>query len=313
MSIHFIKAGLETSIQDLGRFGQMHNGISQSGAMDPIAMQMANWLVSNPLDSPVIEITLMGPTVQFKSAMSIAICGAQFVCYLNDSLVPNDETIQVNKDDVLSFKKLQNGIRAYLAFSGIIATGQGGLKPVLDSYSTHLTANFGGYHGRSFKDNDMLIINHCQQPEVRIIATQFKLHYSGNYLLRCVPSVESESFNEEQCNSFYSQSFTITPASNRMGIRLFAKPIIFEKPIQIISSGLTQGSIQIPPSGQPIISSVDGQTIGGYPRIANVISADLPILGQLKAKDKVRFVLIDSMQAAEIFTAKQCYLDLYSQ
>jgi len=155
MSMKFIKAGLETSIQDLGRFGQMHNGISRSGAMDPVAMQMANWLVSKPLDAAVIEITLLGPIIQFTSSMRIAICGAQFNCSINGKAIINDETITVHSGDILTFKKLQNGFRAYLAFSSKLPNDNANVKSILGSYSTHLIANFGGYKGRAFENNDL--------------------------------------------------------------------------------------------------------------------------------------------------------------
>ncbi len=115
MGMKFIKAGLETSIQDLGRIGHMQNGISRSGAMDPVAMQMANWLVSKPLNSAVIEITMLGPIIQFSFSMRIAICGAQFNCSINGKPIKNDKTITVHAGDILTFKKLQKGLRAYLA------------------------------------------------------------------------------------------------------------------------------------------------------------------------------------------------------
>jgi len=311
MSMKFIKAGLETSIQDLGRFGQMHNGISRSGAMDPVAMQMANWLVSKPLDAAVIEITLLGPIIQFTSSMRIAICGAQFNCSINGKAIINDETITVHSGDILTFKKLQNGFRAYLAFSSKLPNDNANVKSILGSYSTHLIANFGGYKGRAFENNDYLEMIHTELPSVKKIPLDLKYYYSGNYILRTVPSVESSQYNEQQLKQFYSQQFTITPASNRMGIRLGGVPVAYGQAIDISSCGLTQGSIQVPPSGQPIISSVDGQTSGGYPRIANVISADLSILGQLKSGDKVRFSLIEKELARDIVIEKQARLDLH--
>jgi len=125
-----------------------------------------------------------------------------------------------------------------------------------------------------------------------------------------VPSIESSQYNEEHIEQFYSQQFTITPASNRMGIRLGGIPVAYGQVIEITSCGLTQGSVQVPPSGQPIISSVDGQTSGGYPRIANVISADLSILGQLKTGDKLRFSIIEKKLARDIILEKETRLNL---
>ena len=287
MSMHFIKAGLQTSIQDRGRHGLMHQGISNSGAMDSNSMKLANWLVDKPVDSPLIEITLIGPKIRFEKPMSIAICGAQFDLYLNGNLVFNNEIIQIKKEDILEFGRLQQGAGAYIAFSGELQ-----LVPLLDSYSTHLTAKFGGFDNQKIENQDRLEITSSTLLSSKTIAAENEVFYSGNYLLRCTHSVESERFNQQQSKQFFTQRYRVTPECNRMGIKLSGEALEFEKYFDITSCGLTQGSIQVPPSGQPIISSVDGQTIGGYPRIANVISADLPILGQLKAGDQINFTLV---------------------
>jgi biotin-dependent carboxylase-like uncharacterized protein len=296
----FIKGGLLTSIQDLGRRGQMHLGIAQSGAMDPDSMRMANWLVGKPLDSAVFEITLSGPIIRFTENMSIAICGADFAIKLNEKTVSNDKSIHVLAGDSLIFGRLKKGCRAYLAFSGELD-----LQPILSSYSTHLTAGFGGYQGRQIKNADQLNITSVYQADNKIIPKQFERVYTGHYLLRCIRSIESDLFDKQFTQRFYQQSYQVTSDSNRMGIRLENQYNNLDYSIEITSSGLTQGSIQIPPSGQPIISSVDGQTIGGYPRIANICSADLPLLGQLNARDKVSFVLIDKAYALKILQEKQ--------
>lgn len=302
MSMHFIKAGLQTSIQDSGRQGLMHLGISNSGAMDVNSMKLANWLVNKPAESPVIEVTLIGPEIRFKKPLTIAICGALFDLYLNGNLIFNDETIQVNRGDVLEFDRLQQGARAYIAFSGELQ-----LRPLLGSYSTHLTAKFGGFENRQFKNNDLLdITSNTRSPSKKITAAN-NAFFSGNYLLRCTHSVESDQFSQQQSGQFFSQKYRVTPECNRMGIRLSCEALKFENRFNITSCGLTQGSIQIPPSGQPIISSVDGQTIGGYPRIANVISADLPILGQLKAGDQLSFTLITQSFAEKVFANAQAF------
>lgn len=306
MSIRFIKAGLQTSIQDLGRFDLADKGISQNGAMDPIAMQTANWLVGMPLNSPVIEIALIGPAIEFICPINFAVCGAQFELKLNNQPVKNDQTIQAKAGDILSFGKLLSGARSYLAFSGTMK-----LEKVMDSYSTHLMAQFGGFKGRCFTDGDQLDFVEINNTSSKQLPEEFKLHYSGNYQLRITDSVESKDFSQKHIDQFLKQTYNVLPQSNRMGIRLqTGQPIQMNK--SIISSGLTQGSIQIPPSGQPIISSVDGQTIGGYPRIANIISADLAILGQLKPNDKINFMYVSIQQALDIKREKmQRYQQLW--
>ncbi len=296
MSMHFIKAGLQTSIQDLGRHGLMHWGVSNSGAMDNNSMNLVNWLVDKPIESAVIEVTLIGPKIRFEKSMTIAVCGAQFDLYLNDNSVFNNETIQIKEGDVLKFDRLKQGARAYIAFSGQLQ-----ITPLLGSYSTHLTAKFGGFKNRQFYDDDLLEISSSSLSPDKKIAAKNEVIYSGNYLLRCTQSVESDRFSQRQSEQFFSQRYQVTPESNRMGIKLSGEPIEFEEQLEITSCGLSQGSIQVPPSGQPIISSVDGQTIGGYPRIANVISTDLPILGQLKAGDQLNFTLVSQDLAEKMF------------
>jgi len=300
MSLFFIKAGLQTSIQDLGRKGLMHLGISQSGTMDSVSMKKANWLVNKPINSTVIEVTLIGPKIQFLNDISFAICGAEFDLYLNGNLVFNDELIHAHKGDVLEFDKLLSGARAYMAFSGKL-----NLSTLLNSYSTHLTSQFGGFQNRQLKDSDSLDLTPTPIIEKRKLSSKYKTSYSGNYLLRCVESVESNQFSQSQTEQFFSQNFAVTVDSNRMGIRLKGQPLLFETYQEIVSSGLVQGSIQIPLSGQAIISSVDGQTMGGYPRIANIISADLPLLGQLKAGDKINFILVDDSYATNALNQLQ--------
>lgn len=312
MSLYFIKSGLQTSLQDFGRNGQMHNGVSRSGAMDKTAMQIANWLVSKPVDSPLLEITMIAPELRFEQKMSIAICGADFEWYLNDKPIATDQTIQVKENDRLTGKKRISGVRAYLAFSAtpaIQSANRQAIQPVMGSFSTHLIAGFGGFKGRAFKEGDCLQLTDSYIAENKIIPKNYVFSYSGSYLLRTTASVETSLFTTEQKALFFDQSFEVKIESDRMGIRLQGSPVIFEQQIQLISSGLTQGSIQIPPSGQPIISSVDGQTLGGYPRIANIITADLPMLGQLQAGDRVRFSYVEKSLAIIFNQQKQAWLN----
>lgn len=290
-----IKPGLLTTIQDIGRPKKMHLGISHSGAMDTLSMRLANWLVGKPLASAIIEITLIGPIVEFQNDVSIAITGADFDLYLNGDLIFTNQTVHVKSGDKLEFDQLNKGARAYLAVAADF-----NIKACYQSYSTHLIAGFGGYQGRELAINDNIELTNCRQTKTKTLPEQLTFNFSGSYFLRCCESVESQQFNDKDKKIFNEQQFLVSPESNRMGIRLKGEPINRSKIPSITSSGLTQGSIQIPPSGLPIISSVDGQTIGGYPRIANIISADLPLLGQIKAGDKIRFAMIDMALAHSI-------------
>ncbi len=304
MSLRFIKAGLQTSIQDAGRVGFMHQGISSSGAMDPLSLQLANWLVSNPLNQAAIEITLVGPTIEFSQDLSIAICGAEFELSLNGESTFNNETIHVKSGDVLEFKYLRHGARAYLAIAGKL-----NVDSFFDSQSTHLTARLGGYKGRQFKTNDVLEVHPEHEISRRALPATYRPTFTGSYLLRCCHGIETDRFEQESLDTFYHSTYKVSNDSNRMGLRLKGKPLSPDTAKDIVSSGLIQGTIQVPPSGLPIISSVDGQTIGGYPRIANVISSDLNILGQLKPGDKIAWLLVSRDKAWQLLQQKQTYLN----
>lgn len=295
--MRFIKPGLQTSLQDLGRNKMMHQGVSHGGAMDPVSLRIANWLVGNAPDKACLEITLVGPTIEFEEAMTIGIYGANFNVSLNDRSIETHSSIQINKGDILKFGTRRNGARAYLAFSANLQ-----LEKVLGSYSTHITAQFGGFKGRAFAANDRLEMINTGTIKSRSLPPELLTHYSGKYLIRCCDSVESKDFSA--CDStFYNSTYQVSADSNRMGLRLIGNPLILEGRDNI-SSGLTQGTIQVPQSGLPIISSVDGQTIGGYPRIANVITADLPLLGQLNANDRIQFQKVTTQEAITFLTEK---------
>lgn len=300
MSLTFLKPGLQTSIQDLGRSGKMHFGINQSGAIDSLSLKLANWLVGNPLNAACLELTLVGPTIKFKVSTSIAICGAEFDIYHNGDLVFNDETIQVCKGDVLEFDKLRSGARAYLAVAGKLKC-----EKQFGSYSTHLMANFGGHQGRQIKTGDKIKVKDPELRDVKTLDKKLRLKYVGNYLIRFTEGVESEFFSQDAQQLFIRSEYKISADSNRMGLRLVGQPISTQIDKQIVSSGLVPGTIQIPSSGLPIITGVDGQTIGGYPRIGNVISADLPLLGQLKAGDKINWQFVEMDAAREFLKYKQ--------
>jgi biotin-dependent carboxylase-like uncharacterized protein len=268
-------------------------------------MQQANWLVGNKPEQPVIEICLIGPSLLFKQALTIAITGAYFELTVTDKkgharTVANDQSIQLKVGDTLRFGKRLQGARAYLAFAAKLDS-----KPILGSYATHFLAEFGGLFGRALKSGDVIPLRQCRRSATRQLGRNTGQRYSGKYVLRCTDSVESSQFSQLQKDAFYQQTYKLSSTSNRMGLRLEGDPLAMDNMLEMTSSGLTQGSVQIPPSGLPIISSVDGQTIGGYPRIANVISADLLALGQLAAGDQIYFAYVSVKQAQELLFEQQ--------
>ncbi|MEP7706128.1 biotin-dependent carboxyltransferase family protein [Paraglaciecola sp. 25GB23A] len=311
MSIEVIKPGLQSSIQDRGRTGYMHLGVAKGGAMDPLSMTLANWLVGNAPTNPVLEICLLGPTLRFEQAVSVAVSGAKFELEVYNkegvrSAVNVNQTIQLNSGDTLAFGKRLQGARAYMAVAATF-----NYSAVLGSCATHISAKFAGLEGRALQAGDQLSVSQCEVRETRNLPSHMTQQYSGNYILRCVPSVETTDFSSEQLSDFYATSYLLRSDSNRMGLRFDAEPLDMKHMDEMVSSGLSQGSVQLPSSGLPIISSVDGQTIGGYPRIANVISADLFALGQLVAGDKVNFCLVSLEQAHDIYASQQRQLAPY--
>lgn len=299
MSIRFIKAGLQTSLQDLGRQGFRRFGIPNNGALDPVSLQIANWLVNKALNSACLEITQTGPVIEFTEDMAIAVTGAHFELSIDDIPVDMHQTLLVNKGERLTFGKLVNGARAYLAFSA-----EPDLPKIMDSYSTNLMANFGGYEGKAFKNNDTLPLNNIVNPETKKTPKELQLEFGDNYQIRFVEGREWSDFSNDTQKSFIDSGYKVTSQSNRMGMRLKGCALETEKVLSMTTAPITAGTIQIPPDGQPIITLADGQTTGGYPRIGQVITADLPILGQLKANDSISFQCVDVDDAIELLKAK---------
>lgn len=301
--LRILKPGLQTSIQDGGRKGWMQYGIARGGAADPVAMQLANGLLRNPAGHPCLEVTLTGPDIEFGHDLSIAICGARFTLTHNGRSVDNDRVIQIRRGDILQFGPLQSGARAYLAFAAEPA-----LEMVFDSLSTHLQTNFGGLDGRALRAGDEIPLQHFRRERSRQLADKYKLKYTGHPQLRVIDGAEAKLFAGDQQELFYRTTYRVSPQSNRMGIRLQGDRLDNDGLPQMTSSGLCPGTVQIPPDGQPIISFVEGQTIGGYPRFAHVISADQHLLAQLKPRDRIDFLRVNLNTALQILRNKTSML-----
>lgn len=284
--IHFLKAGLQTTIQDLGRQGVQDLGIPINGAMDKASAQLANQLVGNDANSPVLEITLLGPKIQFEGPCQIAITGANLSVEINGNTIPLFITINIDHGDVLSFGKPITGCRAYLAING-----KWDIQSWLGSYSASAT-NTGQTTPDSIivKDQILEIIRGKEQPIIAISESE-RPSLSIEAPIKVYPGPEFEAFSNVEKQSFFGDSFTVGQDSNRMGYRLKEALSSYTKKEEVISSGVIPGTIQITNSGQPIVLMADAQTTGGYPRIANVSSTDLDRLAQFKPGDKVRFEL----------------------
>ena len=303
MSLRVIRPGMLTTIQDAGRFGYRQAGVIVSGAMDALALREANLLVGNPKEAAALEITLSGPTVQFEADYLIALTGADLSPTLNGQPLPLRRPVAITRGCEVAFGTARAGCRAYLAVSGGLA-----VPKVLGSHSTYLRAGLGGLDGRALQAGDVvptanptelgvhlrrhLTALHPDRPWVAAswsIAPSWHAAPTGLATIRALRGPEYDRFTAASQLDFWTQSFTLTPSSDRMGYRLQGPELRRHHQQEILSTAVTFGTVQVPAGGLPIILMADHQTTGGYPRIAQVISTDFSLLAQLPMGGKLRF------------------------
>lgn len=305
MTITVVKPGLLSTFQDLGRFGHQHLGVPVGGAMDGRAHRLANLLAGNPEHEATLEITLVGPTLQFHSAGCIAISGAQLNPALNGQPVPNNRPLTVRPSDILSFGVRQSGLRAYLAWHGGYV-----LPPVLGSRSTALRSGMGGFYGRALRKGDSIQAGAALHSE-QLDALQKQLWNLKVYLpailglmprqsVRATRGPQTDLFTPQSVTGFFSSEFRISTDSERMGYRLFGPELNLENTVELLSEATSFGSVQVPPDGQPIVLMADRQTTGGYAKIAHVATVDLPLVAQAMPGEALRFTEISLSQAQQL-------------
>jgi biotin-dependent carboxylase-like uncharacterized protein len=281
--------GLFTTLQDLGREGFGPMGVSPSGAADPISLRLGNRLVGNAEGAAALEMTLLGGAFLFPEGAIVALAGSDFGASLDGVPVDPWTSAEARPGQTLRLGPTSSGARCYLCVQGGIA-----VKPFLGSASTHILSGLGGLDGRPLRKGDVLNIGSTIPSfRKRTLAPQALERLSPRKVLRVTPGPQSDWFPESSQHLFYSVPYRVTEESNRMGLRLEGPPIPENSGGQMISEGVSLGAIQIPHGGQPIILFVEQQTTGGYPKIANVISADLPSVGQLRPRDEIRFEQVD--------------------
>ena len=293
MSLIVLKPGLQSTIQDLGRYNYSHFGISASGAADPLSLKIGNLIVGNKESASAIEMTIIGGEFQFDSECYIAISGCEFEASLDNNYITNQKAIDVKKGQILSFGQAKTGARAYLCIQGGIDVDN-----YLSSKSTHILSGIGGYLGQPISKGDVLSFGINKNSIKPIIFRQ--LLDINTSKIRIISGLQSNFFDDKAWSSFISNPFTVSNSSNRMGIRLDGNKILSNIESEIITEGVPLGAIQVPGSGDPIISFVEHQTTGGYPKIANVIIADIHKVGQLKPGDKFQFNLVSKEEAEEL-------------
>ncbi len=293
MVIRVVRGGMLTTVQDLGRPGLRAAGVPLGGAMDSLALRLANLAAGNPEDAAGLEMTLAGPELEFSADAVVAITGA------TAEAVETGRPLRVRAGERLDFGRLSGGCRAYLAVAGGID-----VPVALGGRGTYLRAGWGGWQGRALRDGDAIPTG---KPDRTPVAGDWRIDprmlpaYSPHPLLRVVRGAHMEEFNAE----WRRREFEVSPQSDRMGVRLRSAPLARREQGDLLSRAVAPGTVQVPPDGQPIILGADAQTIGGYPQLAHVIGVDLPLLAQLRPGDRMRFAEVTLDEAHQRLRARE--------
>ena len=319
MSLTILRPGLLTTVQDLGRTGYQKAGILVSGAMDTVALRVGNLLVGNAQGAAGLEITLSGPRIRFEADHIIALTGAHLSPTIDGRPAPRNRLLAVRAGAELAFGAAENGCRAYLAVSGSFD-----LPRVLGSHATYLRAGLGGLHGRALRAGDVLHgagptdVGLCLRQTLpaftdaaRWVAAPWSVEPAFDQTSRQKPVVraivgpEYGQFSVASQQAFWSEQFTVTAAADRMGYRLSGPALQRLEEVELLSSAVTFGTVQVPAGGQAIVLMADHQTTGGYPRLAQVISVDFSILAQLSPGQAFHFQEVSLAEAQALYLAQE--------
>jgi len=294
--IEVVSPGLLTTIQDLGRFGYAHFGISPAGAADALSLRIANRIVGNDDNAAGIEMTLIGAALRFRSSCTIALAGAE----IGTSAVPMFEPVPVSAGYILECGLLRNGARTYVAFAGGVT-----VPKLLGSASTHLAAEFGGFHGRPLRTGDILEIGEKACDARAANRASLRALARARTTIRVTKGPQYHWYEEDVLMQFCASEYRVTEQSNRLGLRLLGQTVKPSSAGELLTEGVSLGAIQIPPNGQPIVLFIDQQTTGGYPKLANVIAADMHCIGTLRPRDTVRFELVSIAEAIQVLREQE--------
>jgi antagonist of KipI len=305
-----LEPGILTTIQDGGRFGFSRFGVPPSGALDPFSYRVANLLVNNQRNEACLETTLMGLRLKALSESVIAITGGDLLPSLNGEPFEMWRTHLLVEGDVIAFKKVGSGCRAYLSTNG------GFIAPeVMGSRSTYLSGRFGGMEGRPLRKGDILY-RFDLSSSLNRIGSRFQEEwiplFEKEATLRVIPGPQDDHFTEEGFHTFCSSAYGVSPQCDRMGVRLNGPKIERRSDVEesIISEGFLPGAIQVPGDGKPIIILTELVT-GGYTKIATIVSTDLNKVAQLKPGDRVRFKPISIEEAHSLLREQEKRIDYF--
>ncbi|SDJ51186.1 5-oxoprolinase subunit C family protein [Salimicrobium halophilum] len=320
--IEVLEAGLFTTIQDSGRAGYQKYGVSVGGAVDTVAHRLANIVIGNDENDATLEMTLQGAAFHFREAALLSITGGDMQPRIDGVPVPMWRPVYVHKGNELRFGNAVKGARTYIAVAGGFQADE-----FLGSASTYLQAGFGGHEGRAFQKGGTLERNRSSAMSERIVDQLTEKRINGPFAasdwwvsdmavpmnnqgeaIRVFEGRHHHLFEEESIRSFTEEAYQVDTKSDRMGIRLKGEPLNLSVKEEIISEPVTFGTIQVPQNGQPIVLLADRQTTGGYPKLAQVASADFSKLGQVKPGDKVRFMMIPHREAERLLLEQEQYI-----
>lgn len=309
-----IHPGIFTTVQDLGRTGYLASGIPPSGAFDRFALKMGNLLLKNPFGEAGLEMTALGPTVRVLHDTAIAFTGGHFNAKKNGEPIPQWRTVEARKDDVMSFGKAEMGWRGYLCVAGGID-----VPVVLASKSTYTMGALGGFRGRPLKTGDIIQAGPAREPLESIRGRKVKREVlpdlEAGKVLRVVMGPQDDYVAEESIEAFLTSPYKVSHRANRVGYRFEGPRFSFKEvnkakdagsdPSNIVDDGNAIGAIQIPGGVEPICLAVDGVSMGGYVKIACLITADMDRMAQLKIGDSMRFKRVGVDEARSILIRKE--------
>ena len=311
--IGVVRAGPLTSVQDLGRPGYRALGVSHGGALDLRAAQIANLHVGNPTQAGLLEITLVAVQHRFADARRVAWCGGEFTVQIAGTSVPAGRPAFVRPGELLKVGASPCGCRAWLAIGGGVE-----VPAVLGSRSTDLRSGFGGYKGRALQDGDELSLGKATTlaPETGQVAPwgapqRWALTAMRIPILRVVRGAEWAKFEQKAWKAFLETAFRVSAQADRMGVRLEGAELARKNKREMLSEAVAPGTVQVANDEQPILLLGDCQTIGGYPRIAHVITVDLGAAAQLQPNDVVRFEEVTPAEASALFLERENDLQLF--
>ena len=297
--------GLFTTVQDLGREGFGPMGVSPSGAADAVSLRMGNRLVGNAEGAAGLEMTLLGGTFEFPDGAVLALAGSDFGAALDGKPVELWTAFEAKPEQVLTLGPTRSGARCYLCVRGGIE-----VKAFLGSASTHILSGLGGFEGRALRKGDVMKIGAASGSArtPRLSARALK-EMQPRKVLRVTPGPQEDWFPEASRRVFYENAYRVAEETNRMGIRLEGASVAKATEGELTSEGVSLGAVQVPEGGLPILLFVEQQTTGGYPKIANVISADFHSLGQLRPRDEIRFERVDWETARSLLVEQEELLE----